>query len=134
MLFVPFGDGWFRAIAWDRSREDVPLAEPVTLDELRGAFRRIAGDDYGMGEPRWSTRFLSERRQARRYRVGRVFLAGDAAHVHSPRRRPGHEHRHRGRDEPRLEARRDRARLGPPRPPRHATSRSGTRSARWCCG
>jgi 2-polyprenyl-6-methoxyphenol hydroxylase-like FAD-dependent oxidoreductase len=84
VLFVPFGDGWFRAIAWDRSREDVPLAEPVTLDELRSAFRRIAGDDYGMGEPRWSTRFLSERRQARRYRDGRVFLAGDAAHVHSP--------------------------------------------------
>jgi 2-polyprenyl-6-methoxyphenol hydroxylase-like FAD-dependent oxidoreductase len=84
VLFVPFGDGWFRAIAWDRSREDVPLAEPVTFAELRGAFRRIAGDDYGMGEPRWSTRFLSERRQARRYRAGRVFLAGDAAHVHSP--------------------------------------------------
>jgi len=84
VLFVPFGDGWFRAIAWDRSREDVPLAEPVTVDELRGAFRRIAGDDYGMGEPRWSTRFLSERRQARHYRAGRVFLAGDAAHVHSP--------------------------------------------------
>ena len=37
-----------------------------------------------MGEPRWSSRFLSERRQARHYRVGRVFLAGDAAHVHSP--------------------------------------------------
>jgi 2-polyprenyl-6-methoxyphenol hydroxylase-like FAD-dependent oxidoreductase len=28
--------------------------------------------------------FLSERRQARRYRKGRAFLAGDAAHVHSP--------------------------------------------------
>jgi 2-polyprenyl-6-methoxyphenol hydroxylase-like FAD-dependent oxidoreductase len=33
---------------------------------------------------RWSSRFLSERRQARHYRVDRVFLAGDAAHVHSP--------------------------------------------------
>ena len=84
VLFVPFGDDWFRAIAWDRKREDVALDTPITLDELRDAFQRIAGDDYGMGEPRWSTRFLSERRQARRYRVGRVFLAGDAAHVHSP--------------------------------------------------
>jgi hypothetical protein len=37
-----------------------------------------------MGEPRWTSRFLSERRQAARYRDGRVFLAGDAAHVHSP--------------------------------------------------
>ena len=83
-LFVPFGDAWFRAIIWDRDREGVPLDEPITLAELQESFRRIAGDDYGMQEPRWRTRFLSERRQARHYRVGRVFLAGDAAHVHSP--------------------------------------------------
>jgi len=84
VLFVPFGDGLFRAIAWDRLREQAPLREPVTLDEIRGAFDRIAGDDFGMTEMRWSSRFLSERRQARHYRRGRVFLAGDAAHVHSP--------------------------------------------------
>jgi hypothetical protein len=84
VIFIPFGDGSFRAIAWDRSRDRVPLEEPVTGAELSSAFRRIAGDDFGMGEPRWQSRFLSERRQARRYRVGRVFLAGDAAHVHSP--------------------------------------------------
>ncbi|MFI5894018.1 FAD-dependent monooxygenase [Actinoplanes sp. NPDC051513] len=84
VLLVPYGDGWFRAIAWDRTRDRVPLGEPVTADEVRDAFRRIAGDDFGIGEPRWRTRFLSERRQARHYRVGRVFLAGDAAHVHSP--------------------------------------------------
>ncbi|WP_328472078.1 FAD-dependent monooxygenase [Actinoplanes sp. NBC_00393] len=84
VIAVPFGDGWFRVIAWDRKRDRAPLSEPVTGDEMRDAFRRIAGSDLGMGEPRWSTRFLSERRQAARYRVGRVFLAGDAAHVHSP--------------------------------------------------
>jgi hypothetical protein len=81
---VPFGDGWFRAIAWDRTREQAPLTEPVTLPEIRGAFLRIAKTDFGMTDMRWSSRFLSERRQASRYRVGRVFLAGDAAHVHSP--------------------------------------------------
>jgi 2-polyprenyl-6-methoxyphenol hydroxylase-like FAD-dependent oxidoreductase len=84
VLMVPFGDGWFRAIAWDRLREQAPLAEPVTEDEIRGAFQRIAGDDLGMAEMRWSSRFLSERKQARRYRADRVFIAGDAAHVHSP--------------------------------------------------
>ncbi len=84
VLFVPFGDGWFRAIAWDRLREQAPLSEPVTLDEIRSAFRRIAGEDFGMNEMRWSSRFLSERRQARHYRSGRAFIAGDAAHVHSP--------------------------------------------------
>jgi 2-polyprenyl-6-methoxyphenol hydroxylase-like FAD-dependent oxidoreductase len=84
VLCIPFGDGWFRAIAWDRLRDRAPLEEPVTVEEIRGAFRRIAGHDFGMGEMRWSSRFLSERRQARHYRSGRVFLAGDAAHVHSP--------------------------------------------------
>jgi 2-polyprenyl-6-methoxyphenol hydroxylase-like FAD-dependent oxidoreductase len=84
VLMIPFGDGWFRAIAWDRLREQAPLSQPVTLDEIRDAFLRIAGDDRGMTEMRWSSRFLSERKQAARYRSGRVFLAGDAAHVHSP--------------------------------------------------
>ena len=83
-LLIPFGDGWFRAIVWDRLREQAPLREPVTIDEIRDSFDRIAGHDYGMTEMRWSSRFLSERRQARHYRQGRVFLAGDAAHVHSP--------------------------------------------------
>ena len=84
VLCVPFGDGWYRVIAWDRLREQAPLDEPVTSAEMRSAFLRIAGDDFGMGEPRWSSRFLSEHRQARHYRVGRVLLAGDSAHVHSP--------------------------------------------------
>ncbi|MFC5831499.1 FAD-dependent oxidoreductase [Nonomuraea insulae] len=84
VLMIPFGDGWFRAIAWDRLREQVPLEVPLPMAEMRDAFRRIAGTDFGMLEQRWSSRFLSERRQARRYRAGRLFLAGDAAHVHSP--------------------------------------------------
>jgi 2-polyprenyl-6-methoxyphenol hydroxylase-like FAD-dependent oxidoreductase len=84
VLMVPFGDGWFRAIAWDRTREQVPLSEPVALSEIREAFLRIAKTDCGMADMRWSSRFLSERRQAERYRVGCVFIAGDAAHVHSP--------------------------------------------------
>jgi len=84
VLMIPFGDGWFRAIAWDRLREQAPLTEPVTEAEIRDAFHRIAGEDYGMKEMRWSSRFLSERKQAEHYRAGRVFIAGDAAHVHSP--------------------------------------------------
>ena len=84
VLLVPFGDGWFRAIAWDRTREHVPLEEPVLFQEIRNSMLRIGNTDFGMSEMRWSSRFLSERRQAERYRVGRGFIAGDAAHVHSP--------------------------------------------------
>jgi len=84
VIVVPFGDGWYRVIAWDRLREQTPLATPLPVEEMRDAFIRIAGTDFGMKELRWSSRFLSQRRQARHYRSGRVFLAGDAAHVHSP--------------------------------------------------
>jgi hypothetical protein len=46
--------------------------------------RRALGTDFGLQEARWISRFHSDERQAPHYRVGRVFLAGDAAHVHSP--------------------------------------------------
>jgi 2-polyprenyl-6-methoxyphenol hydroxylase-like FAD-dependent oxidoreductase len=84
VLLPVFGGGWYRAVIWDRRREDVPLEEPLGINEVRDSLRRIAGADLGLQQMSWSTRFLSERRQAQRYRVGRVFLAGDAAHIHSP--------------------------------------------------
>ncbi|MFF8479218.1 FAD-dependent monooxygenase [Streptomyces sp. NPDC015414] len=82
-LVVPFGDGWFRVMAWNRHHQQ-PDGSPVSLDEIREVARRALGSDFGMGEPRWLSRFHSDERQSPRYRVGRVLLVGDAAHVHSP--------------------------------------------------
>ncbi|MGW6604049.1 FAD-dependent oxidoreductase [Streptomyces sp. NPDC055036] len=56
----------------------------MRADEVREAARRALGSDYGMHDARWISRFHSDERQVSHYRVGRVFLAGDAAHVHSP--------------------------------------------------
>jgi 2-polyprenyl-6-methoxyphenol hydroxylase-like FAD-dependent oxidoreductase len=80
---APFGDGWYRIFAWDR-RNQQPDTAPMDLDEVRDVTRRALGSDYGMHDARWMSRFHSDERQVPRYRVGRVFLAGDAAHVHSP--------------------------------------------------
>ncbi|WP_055599610.1 FAD-dependent monooxygenase [Streptomyces aureus] len=82
-FLAPFGDGWYRVMGWSRTRQ-VPDTEPVDLDEVREIARRALGTDLGMHDPRWISRFHSDERQVPSYRVGRVFLAGDAAHVHSP--------------------------------------------------
>ncbi|POX37567.1 FAD-dependent oxidoreductase [Streptomyces sp. Ru73] len=82
-LVAGIGDGLFRVIAWHRHRQ-APEAGPPDLDEVRELTRIAHGTDYGMYEARWTSRFHSDERQVPEYRVGRAFLAGDAAHVHSP--------------------------------------------------
>src|SRR5215218_201609 len=82
-FLAPFGDGWYRVIAWDRRRQ-LPDDAPIELEEVRDITQRVLGTDFGMHDARWMSRFHSDERQVPHYRVGRVFLAGDAAHVHSP--------------------------------------------------
>ncbi|MEU6404186.1 FAD-dependent monooxygenase [Streptomyces sp. NPDC046985] len=55
-----------------------------TPQELEREVSRIAGRDIRLAEPRWLSRFSDFTRLARRFRAGRVLLAGDAAHVHFP--------------------------------------------------
>ncbi|HEX3829116.1 MAG TPA: FAD-dependent monooxygenase [Sporichthyaceae bacterium] len=57
---------------------------PPTLEEVIRRLRVVAGTDFGVHSPRWLSRFGDATRLAERYRVGRVLLAGDAAHVHPP--------------------------------------------------
>lgn len=82
-LVATFNNGWYRVMGWDRNRQ-LPDSEPVELEEVRELAVRALGSDFGMHDARWLSRFHSDERQAPRYQVGRVFLAGDAAHVHSP--------------------------------------------------
>ncbi|MFC7621493.1 FAD-dependent monooxygenase [Microlunatus sp. GCM10028923] len=83
VFHVPFGDGWYRLMVWNRNNEQ-PAHAPVALDEVRGMLHSMYGTDFGMTEARWTSRFQCDERQVAQYRVGRVFLAGDAAHTHTP--------------------------------------------------
>jgi 6-methylpretetramide 4-monooxygenase / 4-hydroxy-6-methylpretetramide 12a-monooxygenase len=59
-------------------------AAPIDAAYLDDLIRRRAGIEFGSHDVAWGSRFNLTHGVADRYRSGRVFLAGDAAHVHSP--------------------------------------------------
>jgi 2-polyprenyl-6-methoxyphenol hydroxylase-like FAD-dependent oxidoreductase len=75
------GPGRFRLVV-DRPRDEAEA--PATLEEFQRAFATRARDDIEVRDPTWMAPFQIHRRIVSHYRVGRVFLAGDAAHIHSP--------------------------------------------------
>ncbi|QOV41494.1 FAD-dependent oxidoreductase [Streptomyces ferrugineus] len=93
-LFPPCGEGeGFLAVCPLAGTEDfqvtAQLTEGTSVDvslegvrEVVGARSHLAPED--VTEVRWASNFMPRTALADRFRVGRVFLAGDAAHVHSP--------------------------------------------------
>ncbi|MFD5095322.1 FAD-dependent monooxygenase [Amycolatopsis thailandensis] len=57
---------------------------PMTAEEMQASIRRVSGVDATVTRLDGGIRFSDNTRQAATYRQGRVLLAGDAAHVHSP--------------------------------------------------
>jgi 2-polyprenyl-6-methoxyphenol hydroxylase-like FAD-dependent oxidoreductase len=65
------------------TEQHVGRGEP-TLRDISEGLIAVYGTDFGVHSPTWISRFTDMTRQAAAYREGRVLLAGDAAHVHSP--------------------------------------------------
>lgn len=78
----PVGEGVYSVVVPAGDVSD--RSEPPTLQDFQQQLRAIAGTDFGVHSPRWLSRFGDATRLVERYRVGRVLLAGDAAHIHPP--------------------------------------------------
>ncbi|WP_175915208.1 MULTISPECIES: FAD-dependent monooxygenase [unclassified Burkholderia] len=84
----PMGGGRYRLVA-DRppggdAPPDAPTPPTPTLDECEAIVRARVGASIAPSDLAWSAYFRLHSRMVDRLRHGRVFFAGDAAHVHSP--------------------------------------------------
>ena len=85
LFFFPLGGPTtWRLLAMRRPDDQGLLDEAPTLADVQILCDTYTGGDVWLHSPAWTTRFRIHHRRAGHYREGRVFVAGDAAHVHSP--------------------------------------------------
>ncbi|MFJ9770768.1 FAD-dependent monooxygenase [Kitasatospora sp. NPDC101157] len=73
-----------RRLALGGPGRSVPRDVPITEEEIRTGLLAVFGERVRLLELRHARRITNAARQVARYRHGRIFLAGDAAHVHLP--------------------------------------------------
>ena len=85
LVFFPMGEGRCRLIfdVGPAADGDAPRPDP-TLPEIQAALEQRGPGGIQAERPVWLASFRINERKVKDYRVGRVFLAGDAAHIHSP--------------------------------------------------
>jgi bifunctional hydroxylase/dehydrase len=84
VMVGPLPDGITRLIVCERDTPPRRREEPPKYEEVAAAWKRLTGNDISHGEPVWVSAFGNATRLVTEYRRGRVFLAGDAAHIHLP--------------------------------------------------
>ncbi|HSK27832.1 MAG TPA: FAD-dependent monooxygenase [Jiangellales bacterium] len=84
MFLFPLGSPATWRLITTRGRPEEAPTEPVGLEGLQRSVDQVTGSTLRLRDPVWLSDFRVSCRQAARYRAGRVLLAGDAAHVHSP--------------------------------------------------
>lgn len=77
-------EDFHRLIAIDFAKQQTDSSEELELDDLQETIDAIVPTKLILKEPRSIRRWDSQLRQVSTYRSGNIFLAGDAAHMHSP--------------------------------------------------
>ncbi|HTE79824.1 MAG TPA: FAD-dependent monooxygenase [Reyranella sp.] len=84
LAFFPIvGDRWRVVGDLGHATDDGRQADP-TLAEINELLAHRGSPSFVMTDPIWLAAFRINERKVKDYRKGRVFLAGDAAHIHSP--------------------------------------------------
>jgi hypothetical protein len=84
VIFFPFAPGRFRVIAdLGRAKGPEKPADPSLADAQQLVDRR-GPQGLRLHDPVWLSGFRINERKVAQYSKGRVLLAGDAAHIHSP--------------------------------------------------
>jgi 2-polyprenyl-6-methoxyphenol hydroxylase-like FAD-dependent oxidoreductase len=81
---MPDGTGNWRLQTIEFDLDGPPESEPATVEELTDNIKRVTGESRTVGEPMFIRRFGGITHLAGRYREGRLFLAGEAAHHYIP--------------------------------------------------
>ena len=82
MYVRPPGNGYVGIMDFDGGAFD--RFQPPSRDHLQAVLRRVSGTGVTLSEVHLASSFTDRAMQAPTYRRGRVLLAGDAAHIHSP--------------------------------------------------
>ncbi|KTD05121.1 FAD-dependent monooxygenase [Fluoribacter gormanii] len=77
----PMGEKRYRIVM---TAPEKMMSQEPTLEDIVHAFKSRCTDQANLHDPIWISQFGIDHKQIQKYRYGRVFFAGDAAHVHSP--------------------------------------------------
>lgn len=81
MMCIPLKDDIYRLVAM---RPSHPLSTTPTIEDFRDSLQEFVPGECVISDPQWLSHFRLSHRIADKFREGRCFLAGDAAHIHSP--------------------------------------------------
>ncbi|MGO9781501.1 MAG: FAD-dependent monooxygenase [Streptosporangiaceae bacterium] len=81
LICMPMREHLWRVILRYAGQRD---RRPPTLEEIQRLVGERAPEPVPVSDPAWLATFQTQRRSTEVYRRGRVLLAGDAVHIHSP--------------------------------------------------